>query len=734
MKNLTRRRPAPSSRLTEDVSRDKEARRRRRPRLPLGPVADTMSVAPVLRGAGAGLPRRAGLRACGRMRWLRCASTVAAAPPSRDRVAYALEQLGPLFQPTSPWTQRVQTAAHALHTNEKGELRRIAIVGAPHGFVDTILADPVDERVSNLLAAYPRHAHTRIQHGQGGWTAGGEWTLPLSWLHGIELFECAPEAVEDADTLTQLLACDAVYLVVRASDLAHQDTRAASSVMALARRLATKPHTRLLVDCDVDAAYGQHAAAQWAKSAELVRTHIDSHLLERLARHSSSDEVRGAHLVSHTLAQHAQAVLCEQGLPEYARILRASRFAALYMQFQSAVKDPHARAEHVALAAFHAATDAECVEGERLATGAGWARVLEADVAHDMADVQRRLVPTSDADTDKSPAVSQRRGDRSTKPHGAQADARHLVQDTLQTQFPWWRLLWRIDELRLALSYAVGRSFGTRDEILLTYEAGRLRGAASEQYARALQTLDEIRASDRRHALESDRGACADQPSLDSATLRNALASYDERYMGALLHAHCLSEPLLERRAQLLSPSGTIHTLVTRAQRAVATTFGALGLSYATFAVGMLAHGSSNTLLSTAHVPTVPRPTSTMSEALATVSWLPDLTPVLSWTSMLAMTPTTAGASALLATMACAYYLQGRWTRAKRAFWRDWDRTVEMAEREQKTCIDTVLRTQVYGAPLQVAHALREQIEARQPQHQARLQILREVRSHLADE
>ena len=126
--------------------------------------------------------------------------------------------------------------------------------------------------------------------------------------------------------------------------------------MALARRLATKPHTRLLVDCDVDAAYGQHAAAQWAKSAELVRTHIDSHLLERLARHSSSDEVRGAHLVSHALAQHAQAVLCEQGLPEYARILRASRFAALYMQFQSAVKDPHARAEHVALAAFHAAT------------------------------------------------------------------------------------------------------------------------------------------------------------------------------------------------------------------------------------------------------------------------------------------------------------------------------------------------------------------------------------------
>ena len=84
--------------------------------------------------------------------------------------------------------------------------------------------------------------------------------------------------------------------------------------------------------------------------------------------------------------------------------------------------------------------------------------------------------------------------------------------------------------------------------------------------------------------------------------------------------------------------------------------------------------------------------------------------------------------------MACAYYLQGRWTRAKRAFWWDWDRTVEMAEREQKTCIDTVLRTQVYGAPLQVAHALREQIEARQPQHEARLQILREVRSHLADE
>lgn len=693
-----------------------------------------MPVAPVLRGATAGVRRRAYSHACNRGLWLRCTSTVAPAPSNRDRIAYALEQLGPLFQPTSPWAPRVQMAARHVQSMEQCELRHIAIVGAPHGFVDTILGDPLDERVSNLLATYPRHALTRIQHGQGGWTTGGEWTLPLSWLHGIELLECTPEAIQDADTLTQLLACDAVYLVVRASDLAQQDTGAAPSVLGLAHKLATKPHTRLLVDCDVDAAYGQHAAAQWAKGAELARTHIDAHLLERLARHSITDDVQGAHLVSHALAQRAQAVLCEQGLPEYARILRASRFATLYPQFQAVVGDPLVRAAYVAHTAFHAATDAECVESERLATGAGWASVLEADVAHEMAHVQARLAPSSDIDRDPSPAVSQRRGDRSTKPRGVQADARNLVQHTLRTQFPWWRLLWRIDELRLALSYATGSSFGTRDETLLTYEAGRLRGVATEQYARALQALDEIRASDRRLGLETDRGACADQPSLDSATLRNAIASFDERYMGALLHAHCLSEPLLQRRAQLLSPTGAIHTLVTRAQKAVATTFGALGISYTTCAVGMLAHGTPHTPSLAAHALTASQPTSTMSEALASVSWLPDLTPVLSWTSMLAMTPTTAGASALLATMACAYYLQGRWTRAKRAFWQDWYRTVEMAEREQKTCIDTVLRTQVYGAPLQVARTLREQIEARQAQHEARWQSLRRIHTHLADE
>ena len=129
----------------------------------------------------------------------------------------AIELLRTLFQPASPWITRLDQAfdsasnsaagmamlpsttgagsvntaadAAAVSASDK-QRRRIAIVGASSHFMDTLLAEPLDSTITCALETYPRHAHTHIQYGPGGWTADGAWTLPLSWLQGIELFEC----------------------------------------------------------------------------------------------------------------------------------------------------------------------------------------------------------------------------------------------------------------------------------------------------------------------------------------------------------------------------------------------------------------------------------------------------------------------------------------------------------------------------------------------------------------
>lgn len=667
----------------------------------------------------------------------------------------AIELLRTLFQPASPWITRldqafdsasnsaagmamlpsttgagsVNTAADAVAVSASDkQRRRIAIVGASSHFMDTLLAEPLDSTITCALETYPRHAHTHIQYGPGGWTADGAWTLPLSWLQGIELFECR-DRVDDPDTYTELLACDAVFLVVRASALTCKNA-SAQKILDLAHILAFKPHTTLLVDCDVDHAYGQQASLQWSLGAQAVCEAVPSRLLERLAAqqadvwHPAPEHgargilsVQGVHFVSSTLAHHARSILPDQGLPEFARIFRASRFAALYPLFAKAYA-PQTRIEYVTQLALHAATEADVAEKERLDAGAGWASILQANAEHDIRITKARLDLASDVSQPVSSqsSVRERRGDQSAKTRSRQADARALVATTLQMQFPWWRLLWRMDEMRLALTYAVGRSFGVQEETRLAYEAGRLRGDSSRQTHTAHVALDDLRA---RNTSVREHLACADQPSLDTAMLRNALASYDERHMGALLHAQCLSEPLLRRREQLLARNGPVDRLVSQSQKTVGTTYIGLGASYTISALGALAHASPTLWMDEFATP--------MSEALATSSWIPSID-IPSWSSLIAMTPTTAGGVALLASAAAAYYLQGRWTKLKRRFWHDWDRAVEAAEREQTECIDTVLRTQVYGAPLHAAKALREQVDARRSQLDARIQTLREIR------
>ena len=83
--------------------------------------------------------------------------------------------------------------------------------------------------------------------------------------------------------------------------------------------------------------------------------------------------------------------------------------------------------------------------------------------------------------------------------------------------------------------------------------------------------------------------------------------------------------------------------------------------------------------------------------------------PPVAWLAeLISMSPSTAGAVALFATVLCAWRMQGAWARIKRHFWRQWEHTVHALDRDLRTELDTVLRTKVFGAPLYTARALRD--------------------------
>jgi len=508
--------------------------------------------------------------------------------------------------------------------------------------------------------------------------------------------------------LTRLLSCDKVCIVVDAQTLECHDG-ALEHILTYAEVLADKPGTTVLVDAHIPQTYGQPAAAAWDRIAALAQTRLGAHFAA--TSHNAMPRVQ---LVSSGLALHARKLLPHEGFHEFSRHFQASRFAALH----HALIQPVARTQRVrfvAQAAFDAAMRAENDEALRLEAGAALAEVLHARTEHAIHTHTLRLAPPSELPPHQP--VLERSGNRSQQRRSMLADSRETVQHTLARSFAWWRLPWRVEELRLALSYAVGRSFGVQEETRLAYEAGRLRAEAAAQSDAAVRTLDEVHRRSPRAPLE--RGALADAPPLDSAVLRNAIASFNDRQMGPLLHAHCLSEPLVRRRRQLLARGGPLDRLVVKAQRAVAATYVGVGSVYTVAAIGTLAH----------HVPhpTI-APTTKLGEAWAASPWVPDVAlPPL--TSLVEMAPSTAGGLALLATVAGAWFLQGTWARAKRAFWRDWDRTVEVVEREQQQTAETVLRTMVMGAPVHVSQALREQVEDRRIAHEARKATLRDVQA-----
>ncbi|WFC95551.1 hypothetical protein MBRA1_002199 [Malassezia brasiliensis] len=678
-----------------------------------------------------------------------------------DRARGVLLGAAQLFTPDSAWHTALVRQADDTRTS-----RRVVFAGASAcdtaGVVDALLAEPHDAPITRALAA-KNAAHAehpeglRIVYGDAHTAAPAPTPntlmLPLPWLRaGVELIELLDPRTDTA-TLQTLYDADALFFVVDAAALSQNASHHEKQTLALVEHFAAKPGTTLVVNLpwrEVAPTTPAPVGTSVARAADMpdldaiaraAHAKLGARTLALLAAHSTvqGNAAPGVLAVSSALAAHAKSLLApthasiKDQWRQFSDSFRAARFPALY---EAVVRpsDPRVRATYLAQTALETASVAEALEGERLRAAAGYAHLLNSEAQYTMDKLASHILAEEPVEDDARPsAVEVRRGDASPSVAGFLADSRHEVETVLAARFPWYKLPFRIDELRLTLLYTVGRSFGVDQETRLAYETGRMRGIAAEEYARTLATLRELARHERRADADTRApalgGAYADAvPSFDSATLRNTLAAFDDAQLAPILTPTCLAEPLIARRRQLLGPQGPVDQLVARAQRATLHTYVFLGTTYTACAYGTFAHHRL--------VPRAPpvRPVETVPNVaeLAATDWTPwsmpeTLTHLAGLGDWLVMAPSTAGATALLATAAGAWYLQGRWSAAKRKFWKDWDRVVHAVDRDAKNEVNALLRY-VFGAPLQAARTLRDACVGREAAHQERIEQLRKLR------
>lgn len=265
----------------------------------------------------------------------------------------------------------------------------------------------------------------------------------------------------------------------------------------------------------------------------------------------------------------------------------------------------------------------------------GAANVLQRDAQSQEESWMRSLflLPASETRPETSESrVHQRSGDRSKRVEGSVRDSRGVVEKSFASRLAWWRIWWRVDDVRAEMETAISKSFARDLESQLRFEAGKLlyySQKLNDNLATYIASLKQTNQSD------------AEQTIL-TPTLLNALRADSTEEVATRLNADILSRPIEERRKLLLAQGGPIDVLSARAQRAVLSSVTLVGGAGITSVVGTIA-------------------SSPWSSALpATLSHM-------------AMLPSTAGGLFAFATVASAWILQSRWARAKKKFWRDWE-------------------------------------------------------------
>ncbi|TBU61638.1 hypothetical protein BD310DRAFT_956832 [Dichomitus squalens] len=239
----------------------------------------------------------------------------------------------------------------------------------------------------------------------------------------------------------------------------------------------------------------------------------------------------------------------------------------------------------------------------------------------------------------------------------AVAQAKRSIKPTMDA-LQWYKLFWRVDDVREVVTAAVDRAWCRDLERKLVFHAGRLA---------SLQTTF----TDSANALA--RSFPVNSP-YHSPVLHNTLARIAATPSYAVT-ATALTSPLHARQSQLGFPTERLHV---SAQRAV---------------VGM-----SGSILS--------------GLGVAWAGWATELQMFGGMVDVGMSTETALGVG-MLGTAVGVRWAVGRWEKAKRRWWKDWDRVGEGLERDLKATLTQTMDDRVVAVSEAACSALEKQVAER---------------------
>jgi hypothetical protein len=523
--------------------------------------------------------------------------------------------------------------------------------------------------------------------------------------------------------LDLLYSCDALVFTISASELSRSATlgpRAAEAdpTLSLLSHFASKPGTRLAVNHDgvppaagtppaqawdvmLDSAVGQEAGHALRRHAAEPVQHVNAALAAR-----ANDALRRALETQAGAATSGSGDALElwETFRSFSSAARLQPLHSLLISppvlpaFQQAGDDAREALllQTAGVVSQHAIDEAAAVlyeAREEVRRAEGLATVLHGDADASIASLREAILAAPAAgEGDDSSMISSatkvhlRAGDRSHAALGVLSDSGAELEQTFSRRLPWWKLGWKVDDVRAEVEAGVMRSFAKDLEEKLIFEAGRLLSVAEAQSRKTFESLDTLTQplSSRSKGKTEDRGARTNSV-FASAVLRNTVSQHTLASARTALKPRALAEPISARRAQLFAPGGPVDVLVARAQALVVSTY----LSAATVIGASVAsaHATSPVLARTP-----------LGQAL------PDVL------SSFALTSSTATGVAALGCLLLAWRLQGRWGKAKRKFWQDWDRLAQGLDADLEVCREHSLLITLADISLHCAHRPRSKI------------------------
>lgn len=617
---------------------------------------------------------------------------------SNARITTLLQHSSQLFTPesilSSPvWLARTQKAAEInLHTNpsisgsqpDRSKLR-IGIIGnresGTKSLIKILLDDPLAQNLSksnlennDLTKETQDNEVERSENAirQLYYDANGANTNSMSssvWLkdRNVEFVELV-NPTDIQSNRSMLYECDVLVFVLDEVTLAaHErfgrDLRV-DDVLRLLRYFAQKPNTKVIVNHS-----GQHIS-----NAQTLERGLQAAITEEAFASLDRNASKNSAIVhaSLPLAQRANDSLRQAltraapGSPDatdwdhFTTLFSSSGFAEVRSLFEEqskarSVESQSLTADFAFKRALEQAQYSIREYSEQVQQARGAANVIQNETDAALESIMKRIFDhdceSKGALPGRDLAMHKRAGDRSKNVDAAAKDAWNEVEKTLSIRLPWWKVVWKVDDVRAEMEAAIERGYARDLEQRLMVQTGRLISIAERLQKRIKVLFRDLDKSERKlkgveeNMLDTTAATQEGQHRnpFASPLLLNELRKYRiEAIEKRLQEEDLFTKPIILRKSQLLANGGPVDKLCTKAQSSTMKTVGLTGTT------GLI----------------------TLASGLAGSSTLGIGMPATF--QLIALQPSTAFATFAFVSTIGAAFMQSHWSRAKRRFWREW--------------------------------------------------------------